>query len=98
MSDPADLLEEMAKTFRERSAMYKNNYKQIGAVMAALYPDGITLKTIDEHNRFHLFLMMQIKMTRLVNMNLKHQDSCHDIAVYSAMLESLQEDPCDQSS
>lgn len=97
-NNPADILEEMAETFRERSGMYKNNYKQIGAVMIALYPDGITLKTIDQHNRFHLFLMMLVKMTRLANMDLNHQDSCHDIGVYSAMLKSLQEDPCETSS
>lgn len=95
---PANVLVTMADTYQERSKMYKNNYKQIGAVMAALYPDGVTLKTKDEHNRFHLFLMMQIKMTRLVNMDLNHQDSCHDIGVYSAMLKSLQEGSCDQSS
>lgn len=97
-NNPDDILMEMAKTYRERSKMYKNNYKQIGAVMAALYPDGIMLKTEDECNRFHLFLIMLIKITRLVNMNLNHQDSCHDIGVYAAMLKSLQEDPCEASS
>jgi hypothetical protein len=29
------------------------------------------------------------KATRLANLNLQHQDSIHDLGVYTAMLESL---------
>lgn len=87
----ADFLDEAAKTFRDRNAVYGDNFKRVGAVMAALFPEGITLKTEDDHNRFHIFALCVIKMTRYTqNWNVGgHADSIHDNTVYSAMLEAI---------
>ena len=89
MVTPEQILAEMIETFQERKKLYGDNYKQIGKVMEALFPNGVTLKTIKEHNRYHLFLMIMVKVTRLAQTNLKHKDSVHDLAVYAAMLESI---------
>jgi hypothetical protein len=79
----------MLVTFNERKARYGLNYLMIGKVMAALFPDGYTLKTEDDWNKMHLYLMMMVKATRLANTNLTHEDSCHDSAVYASMLNGL---------
>lgn len=86
---PDEILAAMADTYRERSKQYGNNWRKIGAVMVALYPTGLTLETEDDFNKFHLFLLSMVKLTRLSESGLSHQDSAHDNAVYSAMLESL---------
>jgi hypothetical protein len=86
---PDEILIAMADTYRERSKQYGNNWRKIGAVMVALYPTGLTLETEDDFNKFHLFLLSMVKLTRLSESGLSHQDSAHDNAVYSAMLESL---------
>jgi hypothetical protein len=86
---PDEILIAMADTYRERSKQYGNNWRKIGAVMMALYPTGLTLETEDDFNKFHLFLLSMVKLTRLSESGLSHQDSAHDNAVYSAMLESL---------
>lgn len=87
----ADFLDEAAQTFRDRNAVYGDNFKRVGAVMAALFPDGITLKTEDDHNRFHIFALCVIKLTRYTQNWSKggHPDSIHDNTVYSAMLEAI---------
>jgi len=86
---PDEILAAMADTYRERSKQYGNNWRKIGAVMVALYPTGLTLETEDDFNKFHLFLLSMVKLTRLSESGLSHKDSAHDNAVYSAMLESL---------
>ncbi|MCK5018813.1 MAG: hypothetical protein KAS32_17250 [Candidatus Peribacteraceae bacterium] len=86
---PAEILAEMAETFKKRHKIYGDNYKQIGEVMKAIFPVGIDLLTPEQHNNFSLFSMMIVKVTRLANSNLKHKDSVHDLAVYAAMMESL---------
>ena len=79
-----------AETFRTRGKVYKDNYKTVGAVMAALFPEGITLKTPKDHERFHIFMLGVVKMSRYVkNWDKGHQDSVHDQTVYSAMLEMI---------
>lgn len=88
----ADILAAMADTFRERNAVYKDNYKTVGKVMAALFPNGIELNTEADHNFYHLFELAIVKLTRFTNSGLRHKDSIHDIAVYSAMLELLVND------
>jgi hypothetical protein len=83
------ILLSMAETFRERNKIYGDNYKSVGEVMMALFPDGIELSSKDQFNKWHLFELMVVKLTRFANTNLSHKDSIHDAAVYAAMVESL---------
>lgn len=89
-----EILSEMAATYFERNAKYKDNYKRFGLMMTALFPEGLTVKTVDEWNRICIFMMITSKITRYAA-NFKeggHQDSTHDAGVYSAMLEELGND------
>jgi len=96
MKKGSDVLKDMLKTFQQRYKLYKANYLIIGHVMAALFPRGITLRSPEEHNRYHLFLMIMVKATRLANTNLKHIDSSHDAGVYAAMLNAFQQSVDDE--
>ena len=89
MTTAADILAEMAETYRERNKVYGDNYKRVGAVMAAMFPNGVDLFTEDDYNVWHLFELMVVKLTRFANSGLTHEDSIHDAAVYAAMVESL---------
>ena len=92
MANVLKIIERMKATFVERGELYGDNYTRIGPVLKALFPDGITLHEADEHNRFHLYLMIMVKMTRLACTELRHKDSVHDIAVYAVMYEALLEE------
>lgn len=87
--DAADILLDMAETYRERNKVYGDNYKRVGDVMMALFPEGMHLASAEEFNVWHLFELMIVKLTRFANSNLQHEDSIHDLAVYAAMVESL---------
>ena len=83
------VMEQMLATFRERAKVYKSNYLMIGEVMAVMFPDGVTLKTAEDHNKWHLFLMTMIKATRLANTGLNHEDSGLDMSVYASMFTGM---------
>jgi len=89
-----EVLKQAAKTFDARHAVYGDNYKKVGAVMAALFPDGIFLKTEDDHNRFHIFMLQIVKVTRYAENWGRggHADSTLDLSVYAAMLHSIDEE------
>jgi len=87
--DASKILQDMAVTFKERNKIYGDNYKTVGIVMSGLFPNGVSLKTIDDYNTWHLFELMVVKLTRFANTNMTHKDSIHDAAVYAAMVESL---------
>jgi hypothetical protein len=89
----AEILAQAAKTFEERNALYQDNYKKVGAVMHALFPDGISLKGADDFNTWHLFELMIVKITRFVNSGMNHQDSIRDACVYAAMVEATLPEP-----
>ena len=86
-----EILRDAAKTYEERNKMYGDNYKQIGAGLAALFPNGIPAMSPDEWNQFGVWFMIYCKSIRYA-MNIGkggHLDSAHDSIVYSAMLEEL---------
>ena len=85
----ADVLSEAAETFRARNAVYKDNANNVGKVMQALFPNGVQLKTQEDHKMYHLFELIIVKLTRFANSGLTHKDSVHDMAVYAAMCETL---------
>jgi hypothetical protein len=90
MGGAAGILEQAADTYRERNAEYGENYRVFGRVMDALFPDGLTIKGVDEWNRFHLWLLSVVKLTRYVqNWEAGHEDSILDEIVYLAMTLQL---------
>lgn len=90
----ADLLSEAADIFRQRHKVYGDNYRKVGKVMADLFPRGVELVTEDDHNRFHLFMLQVVKLTRYTENWDRggHKDSMDDLAVYAAMLNAIDEE------
>lgn len=87
--DAGDILVNMGATYKERNALYKDNAVMVGKIMAVMFPNGVKLATAADHEFFHLFQLKIVKLTRFVNSDLKHVDSIHDDAIYSAMCERL---------
>lgn len=84
----ADILAEAANTFRERNAVYKDNYRMVGPIMSIFFPEGVPTQLLG-NDSFHLFELAIVKLSRLAISNLTHADSAHDGAVYMAMIESI---------
>lgn len=90
----ADAMLAGAKTWQERQTTYGSNYVRAAGALAALFPDGVTLKTQKDHERFQIFNLIVVKLSRYtVNWSLGgHKDSVHDAMVYAALLESIDSD------
>ena len=89
-----DRLRKSADIFEERAAVYKDNYKAVGRVVEALFPDGHTQHSQEDHNRWHLFELVIVKLTRYAN-NYDaggHEDSVDDMIVYLSMLGQIDEE------
>lgn len=89
-----ELLRACATTYEERNKLYGDNYKKFGRVMEAMFPNGLTLNTTQDFNRYGIFVQCASKLMRYAeNLNKGgHQDSAHDLSVYAAMLEELTDD------
>lgn len=87
--DAAAILENAARTFRERNENYKDNAVLVGQIMQLFFPEGVALRSQNDHHFYHLFELMIVKLTRFVKSDLRHADSIHDLAVYAAMCETL---------
>jgi len=76
------------KLFDERNAIYKNGWERSGYLMKALFPDGIELKTDEDHARFSLVSMLAAKLSRYCTNFTKggHEDSIQDLTVYANIL------------
>ena len=86
----SDGLKGAAKTFVERNAVYGDNYAKVGKIMAVLFPDGLVLSTEEDHNKYHLFSLAIVKLTRYShNYEDGHKDSLTDMINYLAMVEAL---------
>lgn len=85
------ILRDGADTFQERNATYGDSYKSHGNILAAIFPDGLMVKTADDWNRIMIFNNIIGKMNRYSASfeSGGHIDSAHDSMVYSAMLEEL---------
>ena len=85
------LLRDGASTYEERNRTYGNNYKEMGHLLELFFPNGIPAMDADGWNRFGLWMMVLVKITRYANQLQQggHKDSAHDMMVYAAMLEEL---------
>lgn len=82
-----EILREMADTFEERNKQYSDNYLSVAPFIKELFPGGVPAGLV-ETDRWHLFELLVVKMTRFARSELTHIDSIHDAAVYAAMIES----------
>ena len=86
----AEVMQEAAKTFEIRQSVYGDNYKLAALALESFFPDGVPLKTANDHERFHIFMLIVVKLSRYANGWKKpHQDSIHDAGIYSFMLEAI---------
>jgi hypothetical protein len=89
-TEGADILREIVGTLLSRDADYKGSDEMLAAVMAALFPHGVSLRSSRDHHRFHLFMLAMVKVTRYArNWENGHDDSLRDLAAYSAMLLAI---------
>lgn len=87
-TEASDVLADMAATFKERNAVYKDNYKQVPRMLRAMFPNGLPDNlAFEEH--FHLLELILVKLTRFGQSGATHVDSIHDVAVYAAMIEAI---------
>lgn len=86
-------LHELADLFAQRNAVYKDNFRMYGKLMAALFPNGLGSSTEAEHNKDHLFMLAMVKLTRYaINYRAGHKDSLDDLIVYLSMVAALDEE------
>jgi hypothetical protein len=88
---PQEFLELATQTQEEKEKQYGKNYEVHAEIMAKLFPNGISLVTIEDHIRFGVFTQIVGKLTRYGH-NFKgggHQDSALDSAVYWSILDSV---------
>lgn len=81
-----EILRSMADTFAERNKVYSDNYLRVAPIIRLLWPEGVPSELVTS-DRWHLFELLVVKLTRFAVGDLTHIDSIHDIAVYAAMIE-----------
>jgi hypothetical protein len=86
-----DLLKQADDTYAERNKVYGDSYKEFGTIIKAFFPNGVTLNTVEDMNRWGVFQMMLSKIHRYAKNFYTggHSDSLVDLSVYSAMLNEL---------
>lgn len=84
----ADVLADMGETYRERNKVYGDNFKMVAKLVEILWPNGVPPELVIT-DQWHLFELKLVKLSRFAISNLTHQDSIHDDAVYSAMIEAI---------
>ena len=83
-----EVLDGMAATFRQRNAVYGDNYKMVAPLVRALFPHGVPPELVVT-DQWHLLELKLVKLSRFAISGLTHVDSIHDDGVYSAMIESI---------
>lgn len=91
MKTADQILDEGAATFRERNAIYGDNFRLVGPIMETLFPGGAHLETAEDHTRYHILVLQIVKITRYAQNWRKggHHDSMVDLSVYAAMLAQI---------
>jgi len=76
----------MEAIYAERNERYKENWREFGPVMDAIFPKGVTLRGPDDFIKFSLFEWALGKLIRFARTDFTHEDSILDAAVYLTIL------------
>lgn len=91
----ANILAAGAKTLAAKRAVYGDNWRRAGNALQALFPNGVAMRTADDHARFHILSLIVVKLSRYAvayDRGERHQDSTHDGMIYNAMLEAIDDE------
>lgn len=93
------ILRDGADLYDRKNADYGDSWRKQGRILAAMFPNGITLKTEEDFTKFFVVTRMIDKLNRATNIEFitKGQqvkdetvkDTYQDLAVYAAMIGSL---------
>jgi hypothetical protein len=72
------LLMKSAEKFRSKNAEHGDAYLKVGVILNQLFPEGITLKTINEFNKFTTLIQILYKVTRMCNTCFNEKELIHD--------------------
>ena len=81
--------------FEERKDQYGNNYLYWGEVMDKLYPEGLTVKGVNDWNKLGVLVQIVSKLTRYTTGNSDKEiinDTLNDMSIYSQMLAKIEVD------
>jgi len=95
---PDAALRQAAVLFAERNAVYGDNFEMVANALAAMFPDGVALRTREDFAVWHNFELLMVKVCRFAQSGLTHPDSIRDAAVYAAICDYLkQEKPLERA-
>jgi hypothetical protein len=93
-SDVPGLFATAAETYLARRSVYGPSEEIFGAVMTAMFPNGLTLDSRRDWVRYGIFHQVVGKLTRYAaDFSTGHVDSIHDAGVYAFMLEDKDRNP-----
>lgn len=89
-----DILQGAADVYKDRNAVYKDNFRMVGKTMEALFPEGRPpLVHAAEYDRWHIFELIIVKLTRYANnYDVPHEDSLLDMLPYLGILGGLDQE------
>ncbi len=87
-----EILKKCAEIYNEKGKEYGHTYEDFGKIVMAYFPDGLSIKTEKEANKFGVFFMMMHKMMRIISSKFNSKDSMIDLSVYSALLKEICDD------
>lgn len=90
----SDDLTRLAQLHESRNSEYGNAYKKHGAVMLALFPEGLNISSEGDQARLGVLNILVGKLVRYAGAfpNRGHDDSLDDLAVYAMMLKELDQE------
>lgn len=88
------ILSQSHDVYKDRSAVYKDNFRSVGRVMVALFPEGRPpLIEAADYDRWHIFELLIVKLTRYANnYDQPHEDSLLDQLPYLGILGALDQE------
>ena len=85
----------LGKIYDQRGKVYGKDYHHTGKALAAMFPDGLTLKTPEQFRKHMILCFMLAKLMRHANSIMVtgegHLDSLDDLSVYAQMARELEE-------
>lgn len=81
-------IQDLAEIHGDRKATYGEDFLRIGPSLAAIFPEGVSLKTPEDFTRFALFCQAHGKLMRYGARFAEggHPDSLDDLSVYAQLL------------